>query len=95
MSIKRGMAEALRAVIAAGGNPYGHSRTKLTEAVALLLQAGQDAGVLRADAQPSDVLSMCGVFLNLGDDKEQARRLAGILVDGLRYRGAETKTKKR
>jgi AcrR family transcriptional regulator len=95
MSIKRGMAEALRAVIAAGGNPYGHSRAKLTEAVALLLHAGQNAGVLRADAQPSDVLSMCGVFLNLGDDKEQARRLAGILVDGLRYRAVETKTKNR
>ena len=89
MTIKRGMAEALRAVTAAGGNPYGHSRAKLTEAVELLLQAGRDAGVFRADVQSSDVLSMCGVFLNLGDDKAQARRLARILVDGVRYRATK------
>jgi AcrR family transcriptional regulator len=90
MTIKRGMAEALRAVIAAGGNPYGHSRAKLTEAVELLLHAGRDAGVFRPDVQSSDVLSMCGVFLNLGDDKAQARRLARILVDGVRYRASAT-----
>ena len=91
MSIKRGMAEALRAVVAAGGDPRNYSRARLTEAVSLILQAGKDAGVLRADVEATDVLSMSGAFLNLGDNPEQARRLAAILVDGLRYRsGAAT-----
>jgi AcrR family transcriptional regulator len=86
MSIKRGMGEALRAVVAAGGNPFNQSRARLTDAVSLLLQAGKDAKVLRADVEASDVLSMSGAFLNLGDNPQQARRLAAILVDGLRYR---------
>ena len=86
MSIKRGMAEALRAVVAAGGNPFNQSRARLTEAVALLLQAGKDAGVLRTDVEATDVLSMSGAFLNLGENSAQARRLAAILIDGLRYR---------
>ena len=88
MSIKRGMAEALRAVVAAGGNPFNQSRARLTDAVALLLQAGKDAGVLRADVEATDVLSMSSAFLNLGENAAQARRLAAILIDGLRYRAA-------
>ena len=95
MSIKRGMAEALRAVVAAGGNPFNHSRARLTEAVSLILDAGRDAGVLRADVEATDVLSMSGAFLNLGDNSQQARRLAAILVDGLRYRAKPAAAKPR
>jgi AcrR family transcriptional regulator len=85
MSIKRGMAEALRAVVAAGGDPYNQSRARLTEAVTLLLDAGKNDGVLRDDVEAADVLSMSYAFLNTADAK-QAKRLAAILVDGLRYR---------
>ena len=86
MSIKRGMAEALRAVVAAGGKPFNQSRARLTEAVGLILDAGKDAGLLRPDVEAIDVLSMSSAFLNLGDNATQARRLAAILIDGLRYR---------
>jgi AcrR family transcriptional regulator len=92
MSIKRGMGEALRAVVAAGGNPFNYSRARLTEAVSLILDAGKEAGVLRADVEASDVLSMSGAFLNL-DDATQARRLAAILVDGLRYHASAAPAK--
>jgi len=97
MSVKRGMAEALRAVVAAGGDPRNYSRARLTEAVSLILQAGKDANVLRTDVEATDVLSMSGAFLSLGDNPQQARRLAAILVDGLRYRAdaAPTKLKKK
>ena len=100
MAIKRGMAEALRAVTAAGGDPYNQSRARLTEAVSLLLDAGKKQGVLRADAEASDVLSMSVAILKMTDSPEQARRLAAILVDGLRYRAGDapktaTATKKR
>jgi len=85
MSIKRGMSEALRAVVAAGGDPYNQSRARLTEAVTLLLDAGKNDGLLRDDVEAADVLSMSYAFLNTADSK-QAKRLAAILVDGLRYR---------
>jgi hypothetical protein len=65
--------------------------------VSVILQAGKDANVLRADVDATDVLSMSGAFLNLGDNPQQARRLAAILVDGLRYRAdpAPAKSKKK
>ncbi|MEO7458306.1 MAG: TetR/AcrR family transcriptional regulator [Gemmatimonadaceae bacterium] len=88
MSIKRGMAEALKAVVATGGNPFHQSRALLTQAVSLILDAGKKAGVLRQDVEAADVLSMSGAFLTLGDNAAQARRLAALLVDGLRYRAA-------
>ncbi|MEO8622391.1 MAG: TetR/AcrR family transcriptional regulator [bacterium] len=93
MSIKRGMAEALRGVVAAGSDPRNYSRARLTEAVSVILQAGKDANVLRADVDATDVLSMSGAFLHLGDNPQQARRLAAILVDGLRYQSGVTPPK--
>ena len=89
MAIKRGMAEALRAVVTAGRDPYNQSRARVTEALSLLLEAGQRAGVLRADVTADDVLSMCVAFLSTVDNPKQARRLAAILVDGLRYRASD------
>src|SRR6266536_234096 len=43
MTTKRGMADALRAVIACGGNPYAHSRELLVAAITALLSAGARA----------------------------------------------------
>src|SRR5215471_12368096 len=43
MTTKRGMADALRAVVASGGNPYAQSRDRLTAAIASLLGAGAGA----------------------------------------------------
>ena len=33
---------------------------------------------------------MSGVFFSMADDPQQARRLAAIIVDGLRYRASDT-----
>jgi hypothetical protein len=88
MTTKRGMADALRAVIASGGNPYAHSRDRLTAAMTTLLQAGAAAGAVRSDIEPGDVLtSLSGVSLAAGDpaQRDQARRLLDLLMDGLRY----------
>jgi AcrR family transcriptional regulator len=89
MTTKRGMADALRAVIASGGNPYSESRDRLTDAMATLLQAGAAAGTVRSDIEPGDVLtSLSGVSLAAGEpaQRDQARRLLDLLMDGLRYR---------
>lgn len=86
MGVKRGMADALRAVVAGGGNPYNQSRARLTESMALLLEAGQKSGIFRTDVSADDIMSMSGMFLNIGDDVAKARRLATVMVDGLQAR---------
>ena len=88
LSTKRGMADALRLAIASGANPYAHSRDRLLAALGLLLEAGAGAGTVRADVAPADVLAgLSGVSLVAGEpeQREQARRLLDLLMDGLRH----------
>jgi AcrR family transcriptional regulator len=89
MTTKRGMSEALRAVIASGGNPFSESLDRLTTAITTVLKAGVEAGTIRADVEPGDVLaSLSGVSLAAGEPsrRDQAGRLLNLLMDGLRYR---------
>jgi len=88
MTTKRGMADALRAVIASGRNPYEQSRGQLIAAITTLLEAAGRDGSLRRDVEPADVLaSLGGVSLTAGEpaQREQAGRLLDLLMDGLRY----------
>jgi AcrR family transcriptional regulator len=90
MGTKRGMGDALKALIASGGDPFSESRDRLVGAVATLLEAGAAAGTLRADVDPEDVLiSLSGLSLATADAdrRKQAGRLLDLLMDGLRYRG--------
>ncbi len=85
---KRGMSDALRIVIALGGNPFAESRSRLLGAVSALMTAGAADGTLRADLDPADLLaSMSGISLAAGDPahRAQAGRLLDLLMDGLRY----------
>jgi len=89
MTTKRGMADALRAVIASGGNPYAQSRDRLIAAIATLLRAAEAAGTVRPDIEPADVLAgLSGVSLAAGEpaQRDQAKRVLDLLMDGLRYR---------
>ena len=91
MTTKKGMSDALRMVIASGGNPFAESRSRLLTAVSALLAAGAADGTLRADLDPADLLaSMSGISLAAGspDQREQAGRLLDLLMDGLRYGAA-------
>ena len=86
MTTKRGMAEALRALIAAGGNPYAHSRDALLGAIGTLLAAGVRAGTVRADVPATDVLaSLSGIAHTAKEPTVPAGRLLDLLMDGLRY----------
>ena len=60
-------------------------------AITMLLDAAEQAGSIRADVEPEDVLRlMSGIWLVAdGEDwSERAGRLLSLLMDGLRY-GAE------
>jgi AcrR family transcriptional regulator len=90
MTTKRGMGDALKALIASGGNPFSESRDRLVDAITTLLRAGADAGSLRGDVDPEDVLiSLSGLSLATADAdrRKQAGRLLDLLMDGLRHRG--------
>ena len=90
MGTKRGMSDALRAVIASGGDPFSESApVSFTDAITTLLQAGAAAGTVRPDVEPDDVLiSLSGVSLATTDPdrRDQAGRLLDLLMDGLRPR---------
>jgi AcrR family transcriptional regulator len=91
MTTKRDMADALRAVIASGGNPYSQSRDRLLAAVTALLEAGAAAGTLRTDVEPGDVLtSLSGVSMAAAAPAQRVRagRILDLLMDGLRYRAS-------
>ncbi|WP_431037984.1 TetR/AcrR family transcriptional regulator [Streptomyces sp. P6-2-1] len=86
MRTKRGMAEALPAILATREGLRLRSRELLGEAVATLLRHGAAAGVLRSDVTARDVLmALGGVTMISGyeDDPALASRLVGLLVDGL------------
>jgi AcrR family transcriptional regulator len=91
LATKRGMPDALRAVISSGGDPFAQSRESLLDAVRDLLGAGAADHRLRDDVDAWDVLTaVSGISLvaSAPDQRQQARRLLDLLVDGLRYRPA-------
>jgi AcrR family transcriptional regulator len=85
MARKHGMADALRAVLASGANPYAQSFDLLIGAVQPLLDAGVAAGQLRSDISAADLLVSIGGVGGAAADREQAGRLLDLLLDGLRY----------
>ena len=92
---KRGMSEALNAVIASGADPYASSHTLLTNAVGVLLEAGARDGTLRTDVRHDDVLlAMSGIAQSTGQygTREQAARLVDLLMDAL-TKGAVSATR--
>lgn len=88
LAAKHGMADALRAAVASGADPFSETLDKLGTAIGTLLHAGTEAGLLRADVDAFDVgLSLAGVALvtSAPDQRERAGRLLDLLLDGLRH----------
>jgi AcrR family transcriptional regulator len=86
---KRGMRDALQSIAGGGADLFAETRGQVTDAVAVLLRAGAEAGTLRADVEPEDVLRAMGAIWLVaeGDDfAEQAMRILRLVLDGLRYR---------
>ncbi|MFD2080784.1 DNA-binding transcriptional regulator, AcrR family [Actinopolymorpha cephalotaxi] len=84
---KLGMADALRAVVASGADPYGHSRDLIQTALSTLMEAGAAAGALRSDIHPTDMFAaLAGIALTSAkpEQRDQAERLLDLTMDGLR-----------
>jgi AcrR family transcriptional regulator len=82
---KHGMAESLQAVLSAEHKM--ETRQLLADAIAELLRAGIQDGVLRPGIAPMDVLMALGGVTLIATSNEPglAGRLLDLLVDGLRY----------
>lgn len=83
---KLGMAEALRAVVASGTNPYADSHRMIQEALSSLMDASATAGVIRSDISPTDMFAaLAGIALTSArpEQREQAERLLDLTLDGL------------
>ena len=88
---KRGMRDALQSIAGGGADLFAETRGQVTDAVAVLLRAGAEAGTLRADVEPEDVLRAMGaIWLVAGGDDwaEDALRVLRLVMDGLRYRAS-------
>ena len=86
---KRGMRDALQSIAGGGADLFAETRGQVTEAVAVLLRAGAEAGTLRADVEPEDVLRAMGAIWMVAEGEEfpeQAMRILRLVLDGLRYR---------
>ncbi len=85
---KRGMRDALHSIAGAGSDLFVDTRAQVTEAVAVLLAAGAEAGTLRRDVEAEDVLRAMGAIWMVADGEdfpEQALRVLRLVMDGLRY----------
>jgi AcrR family transcriptional regulator len=87
MATKEGMAGVLHAVLTADEGLRMDTRARLTEALALLLDAGQGSGDLRPGLDPGEVFLALGGFALVLDRQPDAqglaRRLLDLLLDGL------------
>jgi len=82
---KRGLAGALRQMVASGGDPYLQSRAKIVDALGRLLEAAGRAGSIRADLDPEDVMPAVAGIRTLPDDpgwERRARTLLGLVMEG-------------
>ncbi|MEU1625586.1 helix-turn-helix domain-containing protein [Streptomyces sp. NPDC020096] len=83
---KFGMADALRAVVASGVNPYARSHEMIQAALSSLMDAAATAGAIRSDISATDVFAcLTGVALTSAkpEQRDQAERLLNLITDGL------------
>jgi len=87
---KREMADALRAVFAAGSVTVSQAREQLTAAVQTILDAGITAGTLRDDVRAEDIVAtIVGMFTatSPAGGHEQLERMLDLLMDAVRRPG--------
>ncbi|MCB5908885.1 TetR/AcrR family transcriptional regulator [Streptomyces pinistramenti] len=84
---KLGMADALRAVVNLGTNPYAESHEMIQTALSSLMDANSAAGAIRSDISPTDMFAaLAGIALTSAkpEQREQAERLLDLILDGLK-----------
>jgi hypothetical protein len=86
-AVKRGVFAALE--VGTGKDLAAHSHGPIGDAVTRLLDAGRAAGTIRPDVDARDVIILIGYLSRLepAEFDDRARRLLGVILDGLRAPG--------
>ena len=86
-AVKRGVFAALE--VGTGKDLAAHSLGPIGDAVTRLLDAGRAAGTIRPDVDARDVIILIGYLSRLepAEFDGRARRLLGVILDGLRAPG--------
>lgn len=95
VATKRGMAGALRGLLASGTITAGRTRAQLSGAISIFLDRGAKTGTLREDVEAADVTAALAGALMATDGtdehgRSQAGRLLDLLIDGLRHTGPQS-----
>jgi AcrR family transcriptional regulator len=88
---KKGLATYLKSVVAADSDLFTDSKSRIHDTIGRLIESATAAGSIRPDVDPQDVIHTLGGFCLMNDinsDPEQGKRVAKLLMDGLRYGAA-------
>ncbi|MFE9814066.1 TetR/AcrR family transcriptional regulator [Streptomyces sp. NPDC005773] len=87
-AVGKGMSSVLESIMATDSPVFDDARTRMANALSLLLEAGSTAGTVRDDVTGSTLLralgGICGMRATEGWLGE-ARQVTALLFDGLRY----------
>ena len=95
VATKRSMGNALRVAAASDSPLFAQTREQILGALRLLLDAGVQAGTLRSDVDPKDVMRVISGILYLPSGpawRQDVARMLALVIDGLRY-GAPNRTR--
>ena len=85
---KKGLATYLRSVVSVDSELFTEAKGRVHDTISGLIADAVAAGSIRPDVDPQDVIHTLGGFCLMNDvnsDPEQGRRVARLLMDGLRY----------
>ncbi|MEU3384025.1 TetR/AcrR family transcriptional regulator [Streptomyces albidoflavus] len=87
-AVGKGMSSVLESIMATDSHVFDDARTRMADALSLLLEAGSAAGTVRDDVTGSTLLralgGICGMRATQGWLVE-ARQITALLFDGLRH----------
>lgn len=85
---KKGLATYLKAMVSADSDLFTESKQRVHGTIGRLIAAAEEAGTIRQGVDPGDVIHTLGGFCMMNDvnaDPEQGKRVARLIMDGLRY----------
>ena len=98
VATKKGLASHLKSVVSHDAEIFAYSHAKMDSVMQRLVEAAQRDGSIRTDVDHRDVLKgLSGVCMmsDVPGWQDQACRVSGLLMDGLRYGVTKAGTKKR
>lgn len=87
LAAKHGMAEVLNSVEGGASALYAASGTQVKDAIAMLAERARDAGAIRLEMEPLDLLRAIAGVANVGPDVDwtpAAKALVNVLIAGIR-----------